>query len=149
MVNLTGSPVTSEVVDGLANPLTTTFSSGTIQLLGPTAANVSVSGRVLNSSGRQVYNAIVAVTDSNGNERHVRTNQFGRYRINGIPAGGEYVFTVRAKGYLPVTQIRTVSDDITGFDFQLDETALDTKEEEKLTYTVPRPSSPQKRAASP
>ena len=51
------------------------------EALAQTSANVAVGGRVVNADGRGVMNALVTMSDSNGNTFHTRTNPFGYYRL--------------------------------------------------------------------
>lgn len=78
----------------------------------PTAATVSVSGKVLNAQGGGISNALITITDSNGAIRVVRTNSFGFYRFNEIEAGETYVLSVSHKSYrfANPTQILSVSE---------------------------------------
>jgi len=79
----------------------------------PTAANVSVSGRVSDAEGFGIRNALVIVTHtSNGTVQTARTNSFGNFTVSGLPAGGTYLFEVRAKSYSFAPQVLTVSEDI-------------------------------------
>jgi alpha-tubulin suppressor-like RCC1 family protein len=83
---------------------------------GPTAANVSVSGRVV--SGKSgISRAIVSVTDASGTTRTARASSFGYYRFEGLPAGQTYTFTVTAKGYEFAPQIVTLNESLADFDF--------------------------------
>ncbi len=85
-----------------------------------TAANVSVSGRVL--SGKSgITRAIVSATDSEGTVRTAITNSFGNFRFEGLPAGRTYVFSVAAKGYSFAPQVVAVSEDLADFDFSANE----------------------------
>lgn len=79
--------------------------------------NVSVSGRVLNARNLPIAHAFVNVTDKKGQTRTVRTNIFGNYRFENLQYGETYTFDVRAKGYIFISQMRTVDDNISGFDF--------------------------------
>jgi hypothetical protein len=83
----------------------------------PTAASVSVAGRVLSSFGRGVSNAVVTSTDQNGVVRTVRTNPFGYYRFTDVAAGQTYVLGVRHKQYTFSPRVVSVSEDLSGFDF--------------------------------
>lgn len=84
----------------------------TVQILSPTAANVSVAGRVLTFDGRGLQNAVVTMTDQDGNVRTARSSSFGYFSFADIPAGGIYVFQVISKGYQFVPQVVSVSEDI-------------------------------------
>ena len=87
--------------------------------LSPTAANVSVSGRVRTANGRGVSNAILTITGSDGLPRIARTNSFGYYRFNEVNAGETYILTVAAKRYKfnPPTTVLSVNQDFTDKNF--------------------------------
>lgn len=87
--------------------------SGTITVIGATAAEVTVAGRVLTAGGRGLRNATVTMTDANGNARSTRANAFGYFRFDEVAAGQTYVFQVSAKGYTFAPQVVTVNDEIT------------------------------------
>ncbi len=92
-------PVENEVSDGFAQVLATTFAAGTVNILGPTAAGVSVGGLVHNANGQAIPNARLTLTDPFGNVRTAVSNSFGYYRFDGIPVGYTYIVGVRAKDY--------------------------------------------------
>ncbi len=109
-------PVVAEVVDGLANSLTTTFSPSTISLVGPTTAGVAVSGTVMRSVGVPLRNARVTITDASGNARSAVTGTFGHFRFEDIAAGQNYTISVRAKGYVFTPRLIAVSDEVSGIE---------------------------------
>ncbi len=83
--------------------------------LSPSAANVSVSGRVLGQDGRSLYgigSAIVTLTDSNGRSRTAFTNPFGYYRFEEVESGATYVLSTRHKRHSFGTQIVSVNDNL-------------------------------------
>ena len=84
---------------------------------GPTAAHVSISGRVMTADGRGLRNAVVTLTDRDGNSRDAFTSAFGYYRIEGVTAGETYVLTVRGKPYHFSPRIVSVLDDLDEIDF--------------------------------
>ncbi len=84
---------------------------------GSASAPVSVSGRVLNSSGRGVYNAIVTLTDSSGGVRSTITNPFGYYRFFQVAVGETYTFRVRSKRYIFTPQVVAVNNETTELNF--------------------------------
>lgn len=99
---------------GFLRLIDTAVEIGAIELpLAPTAANVSISGRVFSSDGRPVSRAIVSVIDSLGAAHTSVTNTFGYFKVNGITAGETVVFQVSHKQYRFDTQILTPADDIT------------------------------------
>lgn len=85
----------------------------TVQILSPTAAHVSVSGRVLTPDGRGLQSAIVTMTGQSGNVRTVRSSSFGNFSFADVPAGEIYVFEVVSKKYQFAPQVMSVSEDIT------------------------------------
>jgi hypothetical protein len=85
--------------------------------LAPTAANVGVSGRVYNSTGRGVAGAIVRMTDQGGNTVYALTNPFGYYHFDGVASGQDYVMTVTSKQHTFAARLVSVSDSITDLDF--------------------------------
>jgi hypothetical protein len=86
------------------------------QNLAPTAASVSVSGRVV-VDGRGLTNAVVSLTDQSGTTRTVRTNTFGYYRFTEIAAGQTYIASVISKRYQFAPQPVMVTDQITDLNF--------------------------------
>ena len=69
------------------------------QAQAPTAASVSVSGRVLTNTGRGIGNAVVTITDSTGNSRTTVSGSLGYYRFTDVPAGDLYVLTVNSRRF--------------------------------------------------
>ncbi|MBC7899984.1 MAG: carboxypeptidase regulatory-like domain-containing protein [Saprospiraceae bacterium] len=90
-----------------------------LQLVGPSAAGVSVGGRVMNNSLRGVSGARVSIMDSNGTTRLALTNPFGYYNFHGIQSGETYVVSVMSKRYMfsSASQTVTPNDDINSLDF--------------------------------
>lgn len=84
---------------------------------GPTAAGVSISGRVKTPTGAGLRNAIVSITDPSGNRRTVLTGSFGYYKFTDVEAGGTYVIAVGSKRYIFTPQIIAVNDELTDVDF--------------------------------
>ncbi|MGH9949821.1 MAG: carboxypeptidase regulatory-like domain-containing protein, partial [Pyrinomonadaceae bacterium] len=80
----------------------------------PTAAMVSVSGRVRTSDGRGIRNVSMTVTNGIGTPRTALTSTFGYFRFDNIEAGQSYIVTVRSKRYQfsNPTQVISVSDEI-------------------------------------
>lgn len=82
--------------------------------LAPTAASVTVSGRVLTSTGRTVNRARVTITDMLGNSRAALTNAFGYFRIGNIAAGESHLVWVVSRRYTFEPQLISVGQDVTG-----------------------------------
>lgn len=83
----------------------------------PTAAGVTVSGRVLDADGKPVRRAIITFTDDSGAIRTARANNFGYFRFTNVAAGQTYLFDITAKRRQFVPQAITVNDDLTGLTF--------------------------------
>ena len=81
----------------------------------PTAAFVSISGRVLSPTGA-VRNAVVYLQTEDGNYLMARTTTFGYYRFQGIVAGQTVFITVLSKEYRFNPRVITVFDEITDLD---------------------------------
>jgi hypothetical protein len=87
---------------------------------GTTAASVSINGRVLTNSRRGLSNALVYLTDSEGNTRTARTNSLGYYRFNDIAAGQSVTVTVVSKRYQFAPQILNLNEEMNGVNFLAD-----------------------------
>ena len=88
------------------------------QFVAPTAANATVSGRVLSPTGRGVARAIVHITDSEGNIRRATTNQFGYYHLEDIEVGETYIFNVFNKQYQFTPLVVSISGNLVNFDLR-------------------------------
>jgi parallel beta-helix repeat protein len=108
--------VTATATD--ANGNTSEFSQN-FPTSGPTAASVTVSGRVLAADGRGISKAFVTMVDINGNTRTTLTTPFGYYRFFDVPAGEVYIFTVSHKlhQFAPASQTLTINADEENLNF--------------------------------
>jgi endonuclease G len=115
--SVTGYDFFSNVDPAIQAQIESKIDSGTT--VGPTAANVSVSGRVMTESGRGVKNVQITLTDSNGNMRTAQTTSFGYYRFDDVEAGETVVLAARAKGqrFVQSSMVRTVNEQISDADF--------------------------------
>jgi hypothetical protein len=91
----------------------------TVTSLAPTAAMVSVSGRVTTADGRGIRNAAVSLVGPDGSERTVKTSAFGYFKFDDVESGSSYTLTVSSKQYSFAVPSRVVSvgDEITDLDF--------------------------------
>lgn len=89
------------------------------QLLAPTAANVSIGGRVVTESGRGIRNVVITMTDSSGTVRTAATSSFGYYRFNDVAAGETYILTARGKRVVFDQSLRVLNagEDVQNADF--------------------------------
>lgn len=85
----------------------------------PTAANSSVSGKVIASDGRGIRNARISITLPNGEIRTVLSSSFGYYRFDDLEVGNTYVLSIASKRFTFVnpTRIITLDDELTDEDF--------------------------------
>jgi len=83
-----------------------------------TAAQVSVSGKVLTAKNAGLRNAHVSLTDASGNTRSVMTGAAGVYRFDQVNAGETYVLQVTSKRYLFTPQAVNVTEEISNLDFR-------------------------------
>jgi uncharacterized repeat protein (TIGR01451 family) len=90
------------------------------QLVAPTAAEVSVAGRVMTSQGFGISSARVTITDSSGTTQTAITNPFGFYRFDAIGVGQTYVVSVGHKRYSFTPRIVTVDDELLDVNFIAD-----------------------------
>ncbi len=85
-------------------------------LPGPTAANVTISGRVLRDDGIGIRNVRVTITgNSLTSPRTALTSSFGHFTFDEIEAGQSYVISVTSKryGFAQPGQIISVTDNVT------------------------------------
>lgn len=83
-----------------------------ITMLAPSAAGVSVGGRVLSQSGAGAANARVLLTNQLGETRVAMTNSFGYFRFESIAAGADYLFEIRHKRYSFAPRLINVSEEL-------------------------------------
>lgn len=91
----------------------------TAEQFAPTAALVSISGKITTLSGSGIRNVIVTLTDSEGGVRRVITGSFGNYRFTDVEVGRSYILTVKSRKYFFADPVRilTVNDELTNMDF--------------------------------
>jgi len=88
--------------------------------LRPSAADATLSGRVLNGYGRGIKGVSVVVTDAmTGEARYTITNPFGYYSFSDLESGRFYFVRVSAKGYkfAESSKTFTLNDSLTDVDF--------------------------------
>lgn len=85
----------------------------------PTAANVSVEGRVILSAGNGVRNALVILTEADGTQRTAVTGSFGYYRFDDIEAGQTVVVSIRSRRFTfnPSSRVVSLTDNVADLDF--------------------------------
>lgn len=88
-------------------------------LLPPTAANVSVEGRVVSPTGNGVRNATLILTEADGTQHTAVTGSFGYYRFARIEVGQTVVVGVISKRFAfnPSSRVVSLSDSVADLDF--------------------------------
>lgn len=87
--------------------------------LQPTAAPISISGRVRTAEHRGIGGVAVSLFDLNGNSAFTRTSTLGFYEFHGLPAGETYILTVISRRHIfaNVSAVITAEDNVTNLDF--------------------------------
>lgn len=87
--------------------------------LAPTAANVSLDGRVQTTGGQGIRNALVVLTEQDGTRHQVYTGTFGYYRFDDLSVGQPVVVSVFTKRFVfeQDTQLVTLKDNATNINF--------------------------------
>jgi hypothetical protein len=87
------------VGSGIPNSLAEIVDNINFTPVGPTAATVSVSGRVMTAGGGSIMNVRLSLTDSQGNVRTTITDSSGHYQFDDVQAGETYILTATGKRY--------------------------------------------------
>lgn len=87
--------------------------------LAPSASMVSVSGRALTAGGFGIRNAVIDLVGPDGSVRNARSNAFGYFQFEGVPAGETYVMSIRSKRYTfaQPSIVINLADDVQGLEF--------------------------------
>ncbi|MBK7934615.1 MAG: hypothetical protein IPK01_14320 [Acidobacteria bacterium] len=115
-----------DTVNNILGPVNgvTTFSRWTgSKPLAPTAAEVSISGRVTTADGAGIKNAIVSIQGGTlVVPRFVRTGSFGYYTAPDLNAGETYIVTINSKRFIfsVPNRVVTANDSVTDVDFVAD-----------------------------
>lgn len=85
----------------------------TVVVAPPTAASVTVSGRILTAKGSAIGNVTIHLTDGEGNVLTARSNGFGYFHLEGVQAGQTYVLTASHRYYHFESRVIAVYDELT------------------------------------
>jgi NADPH-dependent curcumin reductase CurA len=98
-----------------------TFKGGfwTVQPLAPTAASLSIRGRITRADGTGVRNVSVTLSGLGGAPLTALTGSFGYYEFAQIEAGQTVVISVSAKRltFAQPTMVLNITEDMSGIDF--------------------------------
>ena len=95
----------------------------TAQPLAPSAASVSLGGRITTADGSGIRNVSVTLTQADGSTRTALTASFGFFRFDEIAVGQTVIITVQAKRFtfIQPTLILNVAEDSTEINFVANE----------------------------
>lgn len=79
-----------------------------------TAAPADISGRLVTRSGDPVHKGTVTAVGQNGDVYTAKSDNKGRFRLNGLPTGETYVISAEAKRYRFTSTVINLSEDLTG-----------------------------------
>lgn len=103
-----GTPMTP----GLSPNGCGTSRSYTLQIYSPTSASVSITGRVVDPTGRAIPRTLIELTGENGERRTAMSNHFGYFRFADVSAGSSYLISATAKHHIFESRLITVDDEI-------------------------------------
>jgi hypothetical protein len=90
--------------------------------LAPTAALVTVSGRVLTADGRGIRNAVILLVGTDGTSREIRSGSLGNFRFDDVPVGTVHMISIESRRYRfsDPTRVVVADSDISGIVFSAD-----------------------------
>lgn len=106
----------SNTYPNLCTSSLTSLSPFAIALGTPSAAEVSVSGRVMTPAGEGLRNAVVSMTDSRGVTQTALSSSLGYYRFDAVATGETFILSAQSKRYQFAARAISVTDDLTGVD---------------------------------
>ena len=94
-------------------------SGAIISNFAPTAANVSIGGKVADAKGNGQSRVSISLTDSSGNVRTAMTNSFGYYRFEEVAVGQTYTIFAQSRRFQidNPTRLLSVEDGRDDIDF--------------------------------
>ena len=113
----TGQPTAGGVMQ--ANPFAITPGFWNFTPLEPTAAYVSVGGRIMTVDTQGIGSAQITLQAADGAMQSAISNAFGYYRFENVMVGETYLATVSSKrfSFVQPMMVVTVVDEITDLDF--------------------------------
>ncbi|MBV9242355.1 MAG: carboxypeptidase regulatory-like domain-containing protein, partial [Acidobacteria bacterium] len=93
------------------------LAGGCTTYAGPSAAAVTISGRVITANGAAIRGATVSLTDTQGAQRSAITNAFGYYSFDNVQSGQTYLMRALARRYIFTPRSVNVTDSLTNVDF--------------------------------
>ena len=103
---------------GFTGAETTSATEFTIGIA-PTSASVRVGGRVSDQSGRGIEGLLVTIVDAEGVSVVSRTNSFGFFIFDEVPAGQTYILSIGRKNGVIESRVVSTTDDNISINFVL------------------------------
>lgn len=115
-----GQPIAGNAVS--STPFTIISGFWNFTPLAPTAAAVSITGRVKAANGAGIRNVVVTLMSPKGSTNIARSSSFGYYRFDEVPSCETYIVSVVSKRFIFAQASITIGvfDEITGLDFIAD-----------------------------
>lgn len=103
----TGQSAAGGLFNGIPYQMTVGFWN--YQPLRPTAAGVSISGRVMTAEGRGIVNVRLVLSGNSGEPRFTQSSAFGYFRFDDVPAGDTYILTIYSERFVFAQPTRAIS----------------------------------------
>ncbi len=113
-LNFNDDPVQRQVRDTNNLEVAATFNSGSVNILAPTAAGVSVKGQVVTASMKGLADARLTLTDGNGQSRTITSNSFGYFTFEDVQPGQSYTLQITSRRYRFNSMVLTVDNSLDG-----------------------------------
>lgn len=91
----------------------------TPQALAPTAATVTIGGRIQSAEGRGIKNAVITLTKTDGEAKTVVSGTLGYYRFTEVEVGASFILSITSKRFTfnPSTLFVTITEARDDLDF--------------------------------
>lgn len=116
-VTINTSAGTISAPDGIGQVIQPSIDPTAVGVFAPTAAMVTVSGRVMTVKGNGIPNTRVVIADPTGNTRTAMTNSFGYYTFEDVEVGQTYLVNAFNKSYRFEQRMIMLTDELAGLDF--------------------------------
>jgi len=117
-LTFSGSLIGLSTSDYEGNSLPVTYENGVVNFAASPPATISITGTVRSPTGQGISNANVVLSNAAGDKQTARTNPFGTYTFNTVPAGVLYNVAVFARRYQFQSVFVQPTDNLTGLDFE-------------------------------
>ena len=113
-LNFNDNPVQRQVRDTNNLEVAAVFNNGSVNILAPTAAGVSVKGQVVTASMKGLADARLTLTDGNGQSRTITSNSFGYFTFEDVQPAQTYTLQITSRRYRFNSMVLTVDNSLDG-----------------------------------